>query len=133
MIPIPYRISRSFIQSHPNYIFVYATDVVGRGCEGHEWQAKGEPNAYGIPTIYKLCPSSSVYFQDSRREEQWEYIIKAFEKIPRDQGPIIPFRKIGLGCSRMHELAPKMFAEMWKLIDLIKAPDIEYIYDNRPI
>jgi len=127
ILKVPYRISRAYIQEHPDWIFVYATDVVGRGAEGHEWQCKGEPNAFGIPTVYKLCPSSSVFFQDSRREEQWQYIINAFEKIPRDKGPIIPFRRIGMGCSRMQEFAPKMFAELQRLLKYISA-NIEWVY-----
>ena len=127
ILEIPHRISRTFIRAHPDWIFVYSTDVIGRGMEGQEWQCKGESNAYGVPTVYKFCPSSAVYFQDARSEEQWQYIIEAFLKIPTDKGPVIPIRKIGLGCSRMREFAPKMLTELQKLLAGISC-EIKWIY-----
>lgn len=128
VIKIPHHISRTFIQQHPEYIFLYAGDVKDKSILGQAWAAKGAPNAFAIPTLYKYCTSSAVYFTDSRRSEWTEYIDNAFSLIPNWDKPIIPFPKIGRGCSRLQELGPKVYEYIHKRINEIKYPNIEYIY-----
>lgn len=125
---VPHKISRSFIQQHPDWIFVYSFDVVGKSFFGQANAAHGEPNAYPVPVLYKYCASGRVCFEDSRSDEQWPYVQKALDSIPLDKGPIIPFRRMGLGCGRMKEFAPKMYKKMWEELDKIAYKNIEWRY-----
>lgn len=127
-IEIPYRISNRFIVEHRNYIFLFAHDVAGKGGMGQDWFAFGEPNCFAIPTVGKLCPSKRQYFSDSKFESYKKILDKAFSKIPVDGRPIIPFPKIGTGCSRLNTKAPKLFAYMLEQINKIKYPNIKIKY-----
>lgn len=129
-LQVPQHISRTFIQQHPAWIFVYSYDVVGKGFFGQCNAAHGEENAYPVPTIYKWCPSAKILFQDSRRDEQWQYIRAALDKIPRDGRPIIPFRRIGLGCSRMQEFAPRMWQDLQTELKAISYSPIEWLWKH---
>lgn len=86
----------------------------------------GEPNCFPIPTLYKYC-ANPVYWQDNGYSI--ECIDLFMNRIPLDK-PIIPFRKIGQGCSRMQELAPKTFAHMISRIQRIECKDYEIDYVN---
>lgn len=125
IIQIPHHISRTFIQQHPEYTFVYGQDHIRRGIMGQSWVCGGEPNCFPITTVQKLCPSGSRYLSDSNLEhEQW--IEKDLDLVPRDK-PIIVFRRIGEGCSRMKEFAPRLHAELKEVLFKISYKPIEII------
>lgn len=129
MILIPFRISKTFIAEHKEYIFLYGRDIARRGMLGQDWFCVGEPNCFAISTVGKLCPSIRKYFSDSKFNAYKRILDKDFGKIPLDGRPIIPFRKIGEGCSRMNTEAPLLFAYMTDRINQIKHPEIEIIYN----
>lgn len=126
LICIPAHISRSFVQAHPQYNFVYASDIRRIRTEGQPSEFIGEPNAYPVPTLEKYCPSQKIYFNDNELIhlniiEEW------VSKIPLDK-PIIPCLKIGRGCSQLYVIAPRLFSYLTKRIDNIKYNNIKYIY-----
>lgn len=125
-IIIPHHISRSFIRSHQEYIFVYGKDYYEIGMMGQMWVAHQEPNCFGIPTCTKLCPSNKQYLNDYNNLHM-QRLVDALSKIPNDGRPIIVFRRIGMGCSRMFELAPVLYSFMMKELSLIKHNNIEII------
>lgn len=112
MIKIPYRISREFIQAHPELIFVYGSDLAGCSRLGQAGQCYGEPNTFSIPTKIKLCRSSSESFVTDTKFDTWfkDEIDKKFNLITGDGRPIIPFRKIGEGCAELPIRAPRALA-----------------------
>lgn len=122
VIRIPHHISQTFIRSHPEWNFVYGYDMLQRGMGGQSWSCVGEPNCFRVFTIYKKC-SSSVYFTDGNQFYR-EQMLKSIYLIPRDK-PVIIFRKIGEGCSRMNEMAPLLFKEMKDLLGKLQYPNIE--------
>ena len=126
---IPRHISRSFIQSRRNIIFLYGFDVRGTGCLGQAWAAHGEPNAFPIPTLYKFCPSGHVLFTDSRGEEWRREIDKAIARVPQDGRPIIPFPRIGEGCSRLREIGPETFKYLKNVLHTIEYKEVEWLRD----
>lgn len=127
IVKIPRRINRVFVRDHPNWIFVYSNDLIERGLEGMVWHFKGFSNAFMVPTAQKIC-ANSIYFRDTGFTEN--AIREAVAKIPSDKGPIIPVPKIGLGCSRMKELAPLSYELLWNLLNQIKYPNIEVDYSS---
>ena len=125
-IIIPHHISKTFIQSHPEYIFVYGKDFYEMGMMGQMWVAHKEPNCFGIPTCTKLCPSNKQYLNDHDPLHK-QRIIDALCVIPDDDRPVIVMRRIGMGCSRMFELAPALYAFMNKELDKMRHHNIEVV------
>lgn len=125
MIIIPYKITPSFIESHREIIFLYSLDYLRKGGFSQSVVCFGEYNCYPIPTLYKYC-ANIVYFQDN--EECINHIDEFMDVIPLDKGPIIPFRKIGEGCSRMQELCPKVYEYMKSRISRIASKNYTIDY-----
>lgn len=125
-IILPSRITREFIQLHPNWIFLYGSDYLGKSFFGAAYSAHGEPNAYPIPTIWKLCPSSGEKFMDDGLYPFFKMLIdERIDDIPLGQEPILPFPKIGEGHSQMKTRSPKLFNYMKERINAIAYPNIE--------
>lgn len=121
MILVPRYISRKFIQSHPEWIFLYGSDEAERGAFGQMWEAYDEPNTIPIYTCVKMCRSSG-YYQDSMADRIRKVNTNQIQKALQTGKPIIPFPKIGEGYSRMKEFAPRTFSWLRKEIDKIQAP-----------
>ena len=128
IITIPRIITREYVQRHPDWIFVYGNDSHNHGALGQAWFAQGEPNTFPIYTCRKLCSSASNKYWSDNDEEHWKIVQDALDKIPQDKGPIIPFRKIGEGCSRMQDFAPRIFRFMREYLDRIQYPNIVIDY-----
>lgn len=125
-IILPHHISKSFIQQHPEWVFIYGKDFCETGMMGQMWVAHGEPNCFGIPTCTKLCPSNKQYLNDYSALHL-DRLVRALADIPRDGRPIHPIRRIGMGCSRMFELAPTLYKFMITELDLIRHKDVEVV------
>lgn len=126
---LPHHISRTFIMQHREWIFVYSQDYHAKGCFGQAWSAHGEPNAFPVPVLLKVCLSQTDrWFSDNFYDEQKKLIDEKIAAIPRDGRPIFPFRSIGKGHSEMHTRAPKLYKylmdELGKIVAL-------YEYDYR--
>jgi len=125
-IVIPIKCHRVFIQQHKEWIFLYSNDYFNKGCEGMAWQFVGEENAFMLPSCYKMC-ANQRHFHDGRFEHAKLCMDEWFNKIPQNK-IIIPMPKMGLGCSRLKELAPKCYEYYKSLIDKIKYKNIRYEY-----
>lgn len=128
MILLPHHISRTFIAKHPEWIFVYSQDYHGKGCLGQAWSGHGEPNAFPVPVLLKVCQNQSDrWFSDNQYEEYKKFIDEKILLIPRDGRPILPFRSIGKGNSEMYLRAPKLYKYLMDELNAICAPH-EYDY-----
>jgi hypothetical protein len=127
-IKVPCHITREFVKAHPELIFVFSNDHAKHGLEGMAWHFEGEPNTYQVSTCVKKCKNSR-YFNDSN-DTHWQWIREEISAIPLDGRPIVVVPKIGLGCSRMKELAPKMYKFLIDELNKIKSPDIEFVYGS---
>lgn len=112
--------------AHKELIFLYGNDYFERGCFGQAGHLGSQrpkiPNCYRIPTLMKYC-ANPVFF--SNNVEDWKRELEeAFAVIPQDGRPIIPLRKIGMGGSRCHELAPRVFAYIQQRLAAIAYPNI---------
>lgn len=127
-IVIPHRISRAFVIERRDLIFVYGIDSLRKGGMGQAWSCHNEPNTFGIPTCIKYCSSAILFHDNSGDTHNRELVDKALAAIPHDGRPIIVLRKIGEGCSRMKELAPKLFAYMQSELDKISYKNVKVDY-----
>lgn len=123
-IIIPRYISRKFIQSHSSWTFLYGHDYLRKGCLGQSWEFYDEPNTFPIFTAYKWCANPS-YFSDS--QDSFEKVDESFAAIPTTQ-PIIPCPKLGEGCSRLREFAPRLLQHIKNKLQVIAYPYIEIDY-----
>lgn len=122
-IIIPYYIKTSFIQQHPNWIFLYSHDYLRKGALGQCVNFYGEPNTFPVFTCYKYC-ANPVYFSDS--QDSFEKVNESFAKIPK--GIIVPCRKIGEGCARLREFAPNLLQHIKKTIQALQWKEIKIDY-----
>lgn len=125
LIKFPHRISPAFIQEHPNWIFVYSTDASSKGGMGMQWQMAGFPNSFPVPTLIKFC-ANKVFFDDYLLQNNIAVIDSFIRRIPFDiNKPLIVPPKLGLGCARMKEMAPKTY---WYLMSQLKLKTPPYDY-----
>jgi hypothetical protein len=127
IITIPRIVQRSFVLKHPEIIFLYGHDVMDKGFFGHS-EIAHENNTYPIHTLYKFCNSGARYFDDN--DSAIEGILKAdFAAVPVDGRPVVALRRMGCGCSRMKELAPRYYNEMWNVLQRINVDNIGMGFD----
>lgn len=110
-VTIPKFITREFIRQHKELTFVYGDTLYHDGYGKQANIARGEPNAYPIPTKKWRCANDSTSFFSDAQFELFNKvkIDEAISRIPRDK-PIIVFPKIGEGWSKMPEKCPKTYA-----------------------
>lgn len=129
---IPGHISRTFVQAHQDLIFVYGIDVQCSSIAGQPYEFASERNAMSVPTLERYCPSQKIFFNDGNFTFYANILDDAIDKIAQrafiTKYPVIVCPKIGRGCSRMFEIAPRLYAYMIRRLDLIKYPDIKWKY-----
>lgn len=131
-IILPLYISRGFISSHREWIFVYGASNDGKGFFGQTYCCHGEPNAFPVPTMFKICNSATnKYFDDNQYDYFVKFIDDKLSNIPLNRGPIIPFRNIGRGHSEMYLKAPKLYEHLMFKLSLIQYPKIVWDYAGR--
>lgn len=124
-ITIPRRIDYAFLASHPEWNFIYSSSVHRRVYLGQSAICGDLENCYPVPVRWSQCKSSG-YFNDGQRIDICIEIDVAISKITVDK-PLIPFRGIGSGFSRMREFAPRCWDYLKTQIDKIKYPNIVYV------
>jgi len=136
-IIIPYRLSRSFIRSHPEWIFVYGDAVTNRSYEGQCDAAKGESNCFMVPTKWNPCSSEppQSFFNDDQFHLNQNVIDTAIgdietslESNPR---PVILFPKIGCGKAQMPKKCPKTYAYLMERLNKIVYLNVKRDYNWR--
>lgn len=125
-----HRITRTFVQNHPQYIFLYGQDYSKKGCLGQAWAIANEPNTFPIYTLYKVCNSQSdKYFHDDQFLANCQKIDESFDAIPKDGRPVIPLHKIGCGHSQLWIKAPQTYAYLVARLKTIMYPNIVWQWD----
>lgn len=134
-ITVPIRISRAFIQCHPDWSFVYSSNVFNSGRLGQAGQCSYEPNCYPVPVCVRFCRSNmDSYFSDSQFESFTKPLIDtAIARIPAMASPnirnvVIVFPKIGTGFSQMNKLAPRTWEYLNEELSKIVYPNIKWDY-----
>jgi len=115
-------ITRKFIRDHRNTIFVFGDNVEGGGYGGQAKEARGEPNAWGLPTKWRPDNRNDSFFTDGGFKETKHYIDECFRGIlyfKRRGHEIVFFPRIGMGLADLQNRAPKTLAYIRKKIKSI--------------
>lgn len=130
---IPGHITRAFVRQHRELIFVYGIDIQLSRIDGQPYEFVSEDNTYSVPTMERYCPSQKIFFSDGLFTHYANFIDDAIDKIAQQafisKRPVIVCPKIGMGCSRLNELAPRLYAHMTRRLNQIKHPDIQWKYN----
>lgn len=131
-IVIPaHRIFRTFVQAHPEFIFIYGQDYTNKGCLGQAWQMANEPNSFPVCTLLKVCNSQSdKYLYDDQFESNAEKICERIQFIPRDNRPIIYAQRLGRGHSQLYQRAPRTYAFLIKALKEIQYTNIVWDWNQ---
>ena len=130
IIVLPKRVSKTFIQSHREWIFLYGATYYGKIYFGQGGQCADESNCFPIPTKVRNCMSNNdAFFSDTEFDYWSSAIIEAINKIPKDGRPIIPLPKIGEGCSDLKFRCPKIFAFLKEQLASVAYPSIKIDYN----
>lgn len=116
------RITRSFVRSHRDRIFLFGDNLTRRGFGGQAAAMRGEPNAVGIPT--KKLPSNceAAFFNDEEFEQNKAAIDQAFNRLsqislPAEQTVVVPADGLGTGRAQLETRAPRTFAYLQKRLE----------------
>ncbi len=107
-------ITRLEIRANPDTIYLFGDNLTGKGMGGQAREARGEPNAIGIPTKKKPSMSEDAFFTDDEYGINCRILDKAFLKIPPDKDVVVP--TMGVGLAQLPDRAPKTFAYLQKKI-----------------
>lgn len=123
VIKVQGLIKREDLQANPNVTFLFGDNVkdhqktfaqrLGKG--GQAAEMAGEPNAVGIPTLWKAPDGTdqSAYFSDTGFEEIKAVIDKAFAQIKPGMTIVVPVDdhgnfNLGTGIAQLKEGAPSV-------------------------
>ena len=122
-MPVAYaiRITRTQLQQHPDWLFVFGDNLAGYGLGGQAKECRGEPNAIGIPTKREPAKHDNAYFSD-RDLSVWRAAVSpAFRKIEEAlaDGKIVVFPAAGIGTGRaeLNKRAPAIWRELREWLD----------------
>ena len=135
------NISREYVQSHPDEIFVYSENYLREGYGEESKEMRGEPNTVGIVTRKKSGTTEDSFFNDLEFEENKIKINEGIKEIISfiDEGKKINFPTQGIGTdsSQLKLRAPKTYEFLIQTlkalrayIDTIKEVDGKYIVER---
>jgi len=109
-IIVPKFITRAHIQQlNGRCNFIFGDNLEKKGYGGQAKVARGEPNAYGVPTKVRPCMNyDDAFFYDIDYDKIVPKIDEAIDLVPLDK-PIVIFPKIGLGFSELDVRAPRIY------------------------
>ena len=115
-------IKRDDLRANPDYIYIFGDNEQRVGFGGQAKEMRGEPNAFGIPTL--VAPGefwSDDYFEDNKAviDESFADLYECIlTRQPSIKGIIFPEDGIGTGLARLEDRAPRTYAH---LQDRVKA------------
>lgn len=111
------NITRSFVQAHPDYIFLFGDNTIRQGYGGQAKEMRGEPNAIGIVTKRYPTMEREALFTDEDFEEAKKHIDEDFASIPDScRIVVIPRNGLGTGLALLDRNAPKIYRYILKKI-----------------
>ena len=118
-----HRYYRSDLQSNPNVLYVFGDNEQAKGKKGQAAEARGEPNAFGIPTKRAPFSSDEAFWTDDELDRQTGILDNRFAELEAElaAGRIVvwPSDGIGTGLSKLPERAPRTQAVIDRWIDTL--------------
>lgn len=117
---IPKMITREYIKTHKDIIFVFGDNLQQKGFGGQAASARGELNAYGVPTKKYPNMDSASFFTDDEFDDNKKAIDSAIKEIPDDGRTIVVFPNIGKGLAMLNQKAPRTYEYLIKQLAVLK-------------
>lgn len=113
-------ITRQDLKNNPNVYYVFGDNMKRRGFGGQAKEMRGETNAIGLATKFSPGTNEFDYYNDdsltawSQQAADLKYI-----KTKLEEGHIVVFPTDGLGTglSQLPKRAPKLYAQLYKVIE----------------
>lgn len=111
MIILKKFITRKFIKSHPNEVFVFGDNDIRKGSGGQAKEMRGEQNSFGVRVKRFPGKDNLSYYTDYTYKENIKKITEDFDIVERHlkggKDGVIPKDGIGTGLARMKDFAPR--------------------------
>lgn len=102
------------------HLYVFGDNLQACGLGGQAAAARGEPNAYGVPTKKAPTMRPDAFFSDHEFAANCAAIRTALACIPRDGRTVVAMPGIGEGRAELSRRAPRTYAFLrTALADLI--------------
>lgn len=115
------RYTRDLIQRNPNTLFVFGDNLWQVGKKGQAEEARGEPNAVGIPTKHRPAMQEDAFFTDADFDKVRPIWLRQFNRLKQHHkkgGRICwPASGVGTGLAELQKRSPKL----WLLIEWLRA------------
>lgn len=119
------KYTRTYIQLHPDWLFVFGDNFLREGFGGQAKEARDEPNAVGIATKRKptMEPDAFLTNDDLPRWQAEEHraLTALWDKAKQGRTIIWPLDGIGTGLSRLEKKAPDIWDELEQFRMLIES------------
>lgn len=120
---------RSHLKHHADRLFVFGDNMVERGFGGQAKEARGEPNAVGIPTKWGPSMREGAFFTDRDLPKVRARIDAAFDRLEAhiaNGGNVVwPQGGVGTGLADLPRRAPAIMAHIRQRAERLRAQGIE--------
>lgn len=117
--------TRQYIRGNPEFLFVFGDNMQHRGFGGQAKEARGEPNAVGVPTKWAPSMHNTALFSDADTDVVLPKIREVFDKLELHlmAGGIVvwPAKGVGTGFADMPARAPKLFNYIQERLNRMEA------------
>lgn len=129
-IVIPHHPTRSFMEQHPNWIFVFGKAIEGeKGNYGQAHDCLTLPNTYGWPVKHTPCMAETAFFKNTQFEidavtQLWRlkatHLVQVARLFPTDTIIVLP--KLGQGGSQLDKRSPELYRIMHSILGAVTTP-----------
>lgn len=119
MIYKQHWILRADLRANPNWVYVFGDNEARWGLGGQAKEMRGEPNAFGIPTL----TAPEVFWSEEFTKHQNKVLDDHFALLKQFPCIVWPADGIGTGIADLANRAPSTYAHLQKLIEGLAHPD----------
>ena len=110
------KYNRTYIKSHPDWLFVFGDNLERAGYGGQAEQARGEPNAIGVATKRFPSMDQRAFFSNADYDEWFasekSTLKRLMEASKAGRTIIWPLDGIGTGLARLEKSAPMIWNDI---------------------
>ncbi len=110
------RITGSMVREHPDWLFVFGDNLVGRRLGGQARECRDEPNALGIPTKRAPTMAEEAFLSDADLDLWSETTAASWRRIEEallaGKMVVFPRNGLGTGLAQLPERAPAIYSAL---------------------
>jgi hypothetical protein len=118
------RYLRADLRAHPSWLYLFGDNQEHRGSGGQAAEARGEPNAVGVPTKRAPGRSPGDYWSDADLERNIAAIEEALNRVEAairaGRTIVAPAAGLGTGLAMLPARAPQTFGHLTRRLDELR-------------